>query len=232
MFECAPAKTTDVLSNAAMSATSSLKPESFNFFRNFFTSNSRTQPTADSSAAALHEGNSSGEIEDEDQETMQKRSRVSFNHTKEQQQIDGLCDDLSPSFDQQTNCSRDHVVQSVQNSNLQAPNFGSTVCESGTNQENEEKWSSPPNLLLVLALIGKGVSAAADESQQIVYISGQMHACTELGTSIKLENRCFCLRLASSVDIYNKQPSIRILILYIPIPVHLKYLCILFDLYL
>ena len=77
MFECAPSKTTNVLSKAAISVTSCLQSESFNSFRNFFTSNSPTQPTADSSAAALHERNSSGEKEDEDQETVQKRNRVS-----------------------------------------------------------------------------------------------------------------------------------------------------------
>ena len=59
------------------------------------------------------------------------------------------------------------------------------------------------SLLPVLALMGNGVSATANEREQIVYISGQMRSLTYRTNVFQLKNCCYRLRLISARELYS-----------------------------
>ena len=70
-------------------------------------------------------------------------------------------------------------------------------------EEEEEPDVGSTNLLPVLALMGQGVAAAANEREHIVFICGQMRSYTAPTNVFHLKNRCYHLRLVSSSSLYN-----------------------------
>ena len=70
-------------------------------------------------------------------------------------------------------------------------------------EEEEEPDIGSTNLLPVLALMGQGIAAAANEREQVVFISGQMRSYTAPTNAFHLKNRCYRLRLVSSSSLYN-----------------------------
>lgn len=64
--------------------------------------------------------------------------------------------------------------------------------------------------------MGIGVAAAADELQQIVYISGQMQCCVwSSSTGFIFKNSCYRLKLVSTTALYNQSSSIYIQLLHV-----------------